>query len=192
MAEIRDDETTRERTDPLGLGGVPEADAPSRDPRPRPLALLGEFLRMSRNTAILLAAFVLVGALYLLVKDEPVVNIGTGTPAPTAPEGPSEPADPSVSGTDDTTATTDPTPTTDPDSTGTTESTVPTPGDDPSTTPERGRPSPQGGQATEGSGVTSPSEPAEAPQAEMSGGPAADGAAGAGAGGTSGGGQPAE
>lgn len=70
-------------SDPLGLGGTTAPDAPSRHPRPRILALLGEFFRMSRTTAVLLAAFLLVGALYLLVREDPVVGFG---PPPAAPE----------------------------------------------------------------------------------------------------------
>lgn len=68
--------------DPLGLGGTTEPDAPSRDPRPKIAALLGEFFKMSRTTAILLVAFVLLSVLYAVVKDEPVVGIGPPAPAP--------------------------------------------------------------------------------------------------------------
>ena len=116
MARHRDEDTTRpdgtapqgaaidddpilDRPDPLGLGGTPPPDAPSRSPKPRIVALLGEFFRMSRTTAILLGAFVLAGVLYLLVRDEPVVAFGpqpaqdpTGTSEPAEP---AEPADPS-------------------------------------------------------------------------------------------------
>lgn len=67
--------------DPLGLGGEQDPDAPSRRPRPKLLALAGEFLRMSRTTAILLTAFVLVGVLYLVVKEEPAVNLRPREPA---------------------------------------------------------------------------------------------------------------
>lgn len=75
--------------DPLGFGGTSDPDAPSRRPKPKLLSLAGEFLRMSRTTMILLAAFMLVGALYLLVKDEPVVNLGPRQPAvPTEAETP--------------------------------------------------------------------------------------------------------
>lgn len=67
--------------DPLGLGGETAPDAPSRRPKPKLLSLAGEFLRMSRTTAIILTTFVLVGALYLLVKDDPAVNLGPREPA---------------------------------------------------------------------------------------------------------------
>lgn len=86
-------------SDPLGLGGSTAPDAPSRKPKPRVLALLGEFFRMSRTTAVLLTAFVLVGALYLLVREDPVVNFGPPAPGPepTAPpvteDAPTEPTD---------------------------------------------------------------------------------------------------
>lgn len=69
--------------DPLGLGGTSDPDDPSRRPRPRVLALLGEFFRMSRTTAVLLVAFVLLGGLYLLVKEDPVVNLRIPEPVPT-------------------------------------------------------------------------------------------------------------
>src|SRR5699024_3155151 len=49
-----DDDPILDRPDPLGLGGTPPPDAPSRSPKPRIVALLGEFFRMSRTTAILL------------------------------------------------------------------------------------------------------------------------------------------
>lgn len=76
--------------DPLGLGGSPEPDAPSRRPRPRVWALAGEFLRMSRTTAILLASFVVIGAVYLMIRDDPVATFGPPMPSPTvATEGPS-------------------------------------------------------------------------------------------------------
>lgn len=193
MAGIKDDDADRGVADPLGLGGVSDADAPSRKPRPRVLALAGEFLRMSRATAILLGVFVLVGALYLLVKDDPVVRVGTGSPAPTAPADPGGVDDSTTTGTDDaTTTTSEPTPTTDPDSTGTTESTVPTTEDNPSTTTDRGRPGPQDGQVTEGPGGSSSPGPAGTSQAQAPDDAATDGAAGAGADDTSGGRQAAE
>ncbi len=65
---------------PLGLGESPPPDSPSRHPRPKILSLLGEFFRMSRATAILLTVFVVVGVLYLIVREDPVVGFG---PAPT-------------------------------------------------------------------------------------------------------------
>ena len=77
--------TTREPLisgDPLGLGKTPSPDAPSREARPKIVSLLGEFFRMSRSTAILLVAFVVVGAVYLVVRDDPVVRVGS-------PSGPS-------------------------------------------------------------------------------------------------------
>ncbi|KAA0917080.1 hypothetical protein [Dietzia sp. ANT_WB102] len=77
--------TTREPLisgDPLGLGKATSPDAPSRKARPKFISLLGEFFRMSRSTAILLVAFVVVGAVYLFVRDDPVVRVGT-------PSGPS-------------------------------------------------------------------------------------------------------
>ncbi|MBB1032701.1 hypothetical protein G6027_17890 [Dietzia sp. SLG310A2-38A2] len=61
--------------DPLGLGGTTDPDAPSRRPQPKIVSLLGEFFRMSRTTAILLVAFVLLGILYSMVKTDPVVNV---------------------------------------------------------------------------------------------------------------------
>ncbi|MET3859322.1 hypothetical protein ABIE38_000219 [Dietzia sp. 2505] len=70
--------TTREPLisgDPLGLGGTTDPDAPSRRPRPKIVSLLGEFFRMSRTTAILLVAFVLIAILYSMVKTDPVVNL---------------------------------------------------------------------------------------------------------------------
>ena len=124
MSDIRDDETTPDRQGPprdggtstepttaqmppaggdlLGVGGMPDPDAPSRRPRPKIVSLLAEFLKMSRTTAILLGMFVLVGALYSIAKEEPVVAVRTphppvatetGTPAPTEPTAtPTEPA----------------------------------------------------------------------------------------------------
>lgn len=112
-----DDDPILDRPDPLGLGGTPPPDAPSRSPKPRIVALLGEFFRMSRTTAILLGAFVLAGVLYLLVRDEPVVAFG---PQPAQdPTGTSEPAEPSSTPTDQTTETTAPTPSSSPTPTGT-------------------------------------------------------------------------
>ena len=75
--------------DPLGLGGTSDPDAPSRRPRPRIVSLLGEFFKMSRTTAGILIAFVLIGALYLLVREEPVVAFGP-PPGPTQTEVPTE------------------------------------------------------------------------------------------------------
>lgn len=83
--------------DPLGLGGVPDPDAPSRRPKPELLSLAGEFFRMSRATAILLTMFVLAGALYLLVREVPVVSLG--------PAGPTEPAEPANATPSDATTT---------------------------------------------------------------------------------------
>jgi hypothetical protein len=121
-----DDDPILDRPDPLGLGGTPPPDAPSRSPKPRIVALLGEFFRMSRTTAILLGAFVLAGVLYLLVRDEPVVAFGpqpaqdpTGTSEPAEPAEPAEPVDPSSTPTDQTTETTAPTPSSSPTPTGT-------------------------------------------------------------------------
>ncbi|WP_407335785.1 hypothetical protein [Dietzia kunjamensis] len=115
-----DDDPILDRPDPLGLGGTPPPDAPSRSPKPRIVALLGEFFRMSRTTAILLGAFVLVGVLYLLVRDEPVVAFG---PQPardtTGTSEPAEPVDPSSTPTDQTTDTTAPTSSSPPTPTGT-------------------------------------------------------------------------
>lgn len=79
--------------DPLGLGGTPDPDAPSRRPRPRVISLLGEFFRMSRTTAILLAVFVVVGALYLVVRAEPVFQVGTPGPAEPTGTAPATPTD---------------------------------------------------------------------------------------------------
>ncbi|MDX2356622.1 hypothetical protein [Dietzia sp. PP-33] len=84
--------------DPLGLGGTPDPDAPSRRPRPRIVSLLGEFFKMSRTTAILLVTFVLVAILYSMVKSEPVLSVRS--PAPQATTSESEPGtstDPSTS-----------------------------------------------------------------------------------------------
>ncbi|MFI8696130.1 hypothetical protein [Dietzia maris] len=118
-----DDDPILDRPDPLGLGGTPPPDAPSRSPKPRIVALLGEFFRMSRTTAILLGAFVLAGVLYLLVRDEPVVAFGpqpaqdpTGTSEPAEPV---DPVDPSSTPTDQTTDTTAPTSSSPPTPTGT-------------------------------------------------------------------------
>lgn len=112
-----DDDPILDRPDPLGLGGTPPPDAPSRSPKPRIVALIGEFFRMSRTTAILLGAFVLAGVLYLLVRDEPVVAFG---PQPAQdPTGTSEPAEPSSTPTDQTTDTTAPTSSSPPTPTGT-------------------------------------------------------------------------
>lgn len=61
--------------DPLGLGKTPPPDAPSRKARPKIVALLGEFFRMSRATAILLIAFVVISALYLVVRENPVLQV---------------------------------------------------------------------------------------------------------------------
>lgn len=114
------DEATAGRTDPLGLVGTPPPDAPSRRPRPKLVSLLGEFFRMSRTTAILLGAFVLAGALYLLVREQPVVAFGP--PAPPASSEPPAPVEssPPPSGTPtEATGTTGATPTTTPEVTGT-------------------------------------------------------------------------
>lgn len=104
-----------DRPDPLGLGVTPPPDAPSRRSKPQIIALLGEFLAMSRTTAVLLGTFVLAGVLYLLVREEPVVAFGP--PAPPTSSAPAEPVDPSVTPTP--TQTTVPTPTTAADPTAT-------------------------------------------------------------------------
>ncbi|HMT48510.1 hypothetical protein [Dietzia sp. UBA5065] len=93
MSGTRDDTTGeppvgRDRSNP---GGTPDPDGRSRRPRPAILALAGEFLRMSRTTAVLLIAFVLTGALYLLVREQPVVGFG---PAPAPAPATTEPAPP--------------------------------------------------------------------------------------------------
>ncbi|MBB0996999.1 hypothetical protein G6024_07800 [Dietzia maris] len=115
-----DDDPILDRPDPLGLGGTPPPDAPSRRARPWIVALLVEFFRMSRTTAILLGAFVLAGALYLFVRDEPVVAF---RPQPeresTGTSEPAEPVDPSSTPTDQTTDTTAPTSSSPPIPTGT-------------------------------------------------------------------------
>lgn len=139
-----DDDPSLERPDPLGLGGTTPPDAPSRRPRPRIVALLGEFFRMSRTTAILLISFVLAGVLYLLVREEPVVAFGP--PPPPTPTAPSEQDDPATTPTEQLTATTAPTPTTPPNPTGTGTATTeaPAPGGAATTTP---RPDGQQGDA---------------------------------------------
>ena len=63
--------------DPLGLGKTPPPDAPSREAWPKIVSLLAEFFRMSRTTAILLIAFVVIGALYLVVREDPVLQVRT-------------------------------------------------------------------------------------------------------------------
>ena len=80
-------------SDPLGLTGTTPPDAPSRHPRPRILALLGEFFRMSRATAILLVAFVLIGLLYVLVRENPVVGFGPPAPVSSTPTAPATSGD---------------------------------------------------------------------------------------------------
>ena len=55
---LRQDPSAREQPDPLGLGGTPPPDAPSRRPKPAIVALIGEFLSMSRTTAILLLSLI--------------------------------------------------------------------------------------------------------------------------------------
>src|SRR5699024_6030983 len=82
-----------DETDPLGLGGSPEPDAPSARCRPARWPLAGEFFRRARPTAILLAVFLLAGGLYLLVREDPVLNSGRAGPAE-----PTEPATPTPSG----------------------------------------------------------------------------------------------
>lgn len=165
MARHRDDDTTRaeeavakaaavegdptpDRPDPLGLGGTPPPDAPSRRAKPEIIALLGEFLRMSRTSAVLLGAFVLAGALYLLVREQPVVAFGP--PAPPASSAPTEPVDPSPTPTEEATQTTVPTPTTSADPTATdtrpTATTAPQGNDTTSPRPD-GRPGGAGQQA---------------------------------------------
>lgn len=80
--------------DPLGLGGTTDPDAPSQHPRPKFVSLVVEFFKMSRTTAALLVAFVLLGALYLTVKQDPVVGIGTPSDRPTTTETtPEQPAE---------------------------------------------------------------------------------------------------
>lgn len=129
---------TREQkviSDPLGLAGTPDPDAPSRRPRPRIVSLLGEFFKMSRTTAILLVTFVLVAILYSMVKDAPVLRVGpVGPPMTTSETEPATTTDPvtSPSPTEQVTGTTVPTTTTGP---------LPTVG-------TTGNPSPEGQQAT--------------------------------------------
>nr|WP_107755980.1 MULTISPECIES: hypothetical protein [unclassified Dietzia]AVZ38910.1 hypothetical protein CT688_04865 [Dietzia sp. JS16-p6b]MBB1029225.1 hypothetical protein [Dietzia sp. DQ11-38-2] len=160
MAERRDDDTTPDdrtpddtaatttrepviTSDPLGLGGTTDPDAPSRRPRPKVLSLLGEFFSMSRTTAILLVTFVVVGILYSMVREQPVVAIRTPAPPPatttevepTAPTGTPTSTPP----TEPVTGTTVPTTTTPTAPTG-----VPTgtqaPGGQPTTSPAPARP----------------------------------------------------
>ena len=144
-------ETSREPVvsgDPLGLGGASDPDAPSRRPKPKVLALIGEFLKMSRTTAILLVAFVLVGALYIVVKDEPVVNWTPREPAETT-EVETSTTSTGETGTPETTAPTSAAEeTTSPNgATATTE--VPTPqGDDEVVEPQATNPAPSGASST--------------------------------------------
>lgn len=110
--------------DPLGLGGTTDPDAASRSPRPKFVSLLIEFFSMSRTTAILLVAFVLIGGLYLIVKQDPVVGIGTPADQPTTSENvPEEPGEQ----TTDPEVPTDEAPTEDPTATPATSPPVVTP-----------------------------------------------------------------
>lgn len=168
-------------SDPLGLGGTTDPDAPSRRPRPKFVSLLIEFFRMSRTTAILLVSFVLFGALYLTVKQDPVVGIGTPAGPPTTTEnGPADstdhtdPADP-TDPTDDQVPADDPS-TQDPDATPTTPTspqgtTTPPPGrgvtegtdqQAPQQTPQQQAPQQQAPQQT----PQQPAPRAQAPQQE--------------------------
>lgn len=117
MADRIDDDAAGGPKDPLGLGGTTPPDAASRRPRPAVVELLIEFFKMSRTTAILLIAFVLAAALYLLVRENPVVAFGT----------PPRPASAETSTTDpETTRTSDAETTPTDEETATTETSVPT------------------------------------------------------------------
>lgn len=94
--------------DPLGIGGVPDPDAPSRRPRPKIVSLVGEFFKMSRTTAVLLVSFVLLSMVYAAVKDEPVYTVGP-RPVPSQVDVPPEQT-PTPSSAEPTTGTLVPTP----------------------------------------------------------------------------------
>lgn len=58
-----------------------------RRSRPEALSILIEFAKMSRTSAILLIAFLLTAALYMVVRQDPVVAFGSPPgPAPTRSE----------------------------------------------------------------------------------------------------------
>lgn len=68
-----------------------EDKTPPRE-RPEALSLFLEFIKMSRTSAILLIAFVLTAALYMFVRQDPVVAFGSPPRADSSQTDSSEPA----------------------------------------------------------------------------------------------------
>lgn len=87
-----------ETVDPsLDTGSRKGAHRASSGPWSQMLELVVEFVKMSRTTAILLIAFVLTLALYMLVRQDPVVAFNAPPRADTTP---TDSAEPGTSGTD--------------------------------------------------------------------------------------------
>lgn len=151
--------------DPTEVATHRRSRSASAEKRSEALSLIIEFFKMSRTTAVLLIAFVLTAALYMLVRQDPVVAFN----APPRPD--TSQTDPTGTGTTDTdtsgtevpTQSDQPTDSTEPSEvqtpTGTSGTEVPLPwerrGNEPAESPEGDQPqqqtqSPQAPQAPAG------------------------------------------
>ena len=81
-------------------GGATTGDPDTGRTRPEALSLLLEFVRMSRTSAILLIVFLLTAALYLVVRQEPVVAFRSPQHPDTSQTGEAGPTSEDSSGTD--------------------------------------------------------------------------------------------
>lgn len=88
----------------------------SRRERSEALSLIIEFFRMSRTTAIILVAFVLISALYMFVRQDPVVAFNS---PPRSDSSQTDTTGTDTSGTDEPTPSDQPTDSTDPSGTQT-------------------------------------------------------------------------
>ena len=80
-------------------GGVTTGEPETGQTRPEALSLLLEFVRMSRTSAILFIVFLLTGALYLVVREEPVVAFRSPQNPDTSQTGEAGPTSQESSGT---------------------------------------------------------------------------------------------
>ena len=80
-------------------GGATTGEPVTGRTRPEALSLLLEFVKMSRTSAILLIVFLLTGALYLVVREEPVVAFRSPQNPDTSQTGEAGPTSEESSGT---------------------------------------------------------------------------------------------
>ena len=154
---------------PADAASHPNSHRASARARPEALSLVIEFFKMSRTTAVLLIVFVLTAALYMLVRQDPVVAFNS-PPRPdtsqTEPTGTGTPG-PNVTGTEEPTPSDQPTGTTEQTETqtptGTSGTEVPLPWERRGNDTEEG---PDGNRPQQSSGVqqTPTGQPTQQPQ----------------------------